>query len=187
MLSLGTERLRRNGIEVEKLISSVIELSKKFQDDFCNDEDDGAVGGGDDMGDWGVGDGNEEDDDGALWAEADDFDEVTDIVDKQNEELKGLKEFLNDGIEEVGINPNGGGYYAWGVGEDEDDANDYHKVIGDVQELQLLEEVLTQANNREPQVYAEMQARLGGEVMGVFVKLCEMAKDERERGAQKLK
>ena len=192
MLTLGSERLVRSGIDVGGVLSGVIEMSKTFNDEHMNrtPNNGNRNGGGDwdgeddfqDMGHFadgngggggGGGGGDIYEDDGELWEEGGEFDEgpVTDIERPDDLALGGFMRNMKEFGEE--------GDYEWG-GEEDGDGEDYHKVMGDIQELQLLEDVLKGCLAREPHIFGQLQQNIKPEIMASYLELAKAAEQQRE-------
>ncbi len=152
-LTLGSDRLQRNGVDVTLLVRGVIEICSSLRDDSAAKGDDDSDG--------------EDDIDGAdpafpqnQIAAASAFADAPDDEEDGDVDFYGDHPFTNPNIGQDAWLFGGGGW-----DEDDEDYGEYETPLDDVKEVIILEEVLNGFMAREPEVFAGVKSALPQETV----------------------
>mmetsp|Transcript_14605 Transcript_14605/g.29784 ORF Transcript_14605/g.29784 Transcript_14605/m.29784 type:complete len:1073 (-) Transcript_14605:34-3252(-) len=160
LISLGSERLQRSGVDMADLVRGVIELGKSLSDDYdrAGEEDDDDGLDDDDVANaaqWG-------DMDGPQGFDGADEDGDIDILGKNNAEMMMFA---------------GGGF--GGKWDDDDDDDEFESPIDDVNEFVVLEEVFARLAQSEPAKLEAIKAGLPPDTLAAVGELIKAAQTYR--------
>jgi len=179
VLDLGSERCKRNGLDLSVLVKGAIQMAKSLKEDYKGD------GGSDDEDDHGVA--------SFVGAGGTKFSEYVDDEDEGGEGMGeegewGDEDEDGDRAAEDGFNFGGGGLDNFdfaGMGFDEDE-DDYETPLDGVRECIILQNTLNTFAQREGPVFEEVKRGLGEEMMGYVAELYQEAAVQREEEAKEL-
>ena len=180
MLSLGIERLVRNGVDPSALFRGAIEMAKALKDDY--------EGGGNEEGESDDNDNmnSGEADFASNWDNSGTFaslegDEDGDVDLHNNQEYMKL---IRGGNAD---DPNFLGYggFLGGEWDDDDEDEDFESPLDDVNELIVMEQVFNQLSASEPQAFEALKGTLPQETIGAIGDLYAAAQAAKAEAAAK--
>jgi len=166
LLSLGTERLTKNGVDPTSIFRGVIEVAKSIAEDYSGNDDE-----------------DEEGDNGQnVWEDVDDeqgnaFADVDEDADIDLHDNAAYNKVLHDQAMFAG--------YGGGFDFDDDGEDDLESPLDDVDELFVMEQVFASLEGKEPQAFAALRAGLPEEVVNDVNMLALKSQERKVEAAKK--